>query len=311
LAILRRERLAARLEESLQSLQRRATVVVAGAGYGKTTLVADSLRSGTVDAVWYSLDPSDRDPNIFFRYIIDAVRERSPQFGRLAETMLDDLPSLPAAVDRFVDVLITDAGETLSRRTVVVLDDFHQVEDSPLIVGAVRRLVTYLPDSMHIVLISRTVPDIGVVHLKSKGSLGVIDQDDLVFTEDETGTLVTEVLGLRLGPEAIRSIQQRTQGWVTALQLLRQGARGLIETPERSRDAIFARTEAEIFDYFGEGVLAGEPEDVQRFLRRSSLPAILEPEICARVLPDLPVRGILESLLRRNLFIVPLAGRTG
>src|SRR5207247_5697525 len=44
--------------------------------------------------------------------------------------------------------------------------------------------------------------------------------------------------------------------------------------------------------------------------RRSSPPAILEPEICARVLEDMPVRGILESLLRRNLFIVPLAGRT-
>lgn len=41
--------------------RKKLALVVAGAGYGKTSLVAQSLVEIEADSVWYALDESDRD----------------------------------------------------------------------------------------------------------------------------------------------------------------------------------------------------------------------------------------------------------
>ncbi len=309
-ALLRRGRLVDRLSEGLADPNRRGTAIVAGAGYGKTTLVSQFLQESDLDAVWYSLDASDRDPSVFFRYVIEGIREHCEDFGRLAARLLEDTASLSQRIERLVDVLINDMNETLSSRVCLVLDDFHELDDSGAILKAIRRLLTYLPDSLHVIITSRTVPQIGISRLKSTGRLGVIDQQDLAFLEEETRDLFIKVLGLEVDTARLAAFQAASQGWVTALQLIRQEAAGRRggELPEG--DALLARTREEIFEYFGEGVYAGEGDQIQVFLRRSSLPGLLQVEVLARALDDLPVRGLIEDLLRRNLFIVPLAGRT-
>ena len=56
---LTRHRLIDRLDEATQA---RVTLLVAEAGYGKTTLLADfAARSGR-RTLWYRLDPTDADP---------------------------------------------------------------------------------------------------------------------------------------------------------------------------------------------------------------------------------------------------------
>src|SRR5688572_19351589 len=105
IAVLRRPRLLAMLGEGLEHPERRGTAILAGAGYGKTTLAASFLHESPIQSVWYSLDPSDRDPYVFFRYVIDVVRRRCAEFGRLAEELLKESSVFAgdAGVDRFVD----------------------------------------------------------------------------------------------------------------------------------------------------------------------------------------------------------------
>lgn len=312
LAVLRRARLMDRLKESLAHPERRGTAIIAGAGYGKTTLLAGFLQEAGVDSVWYSLDPSDRDPILFFRYLIEVIRQRCDEFGRLAEELLEDGTTLstgPEGVDRFVDVLINDANETLASRVCLILDDAHHLGGGEAVLRGVRRLLTHLPDALHIVLTSRTVPDIGVPSLKAKDRLSVIDQSDLTFTREETSDLLLRIFGLSLDVARVADLHAQAQGWVTALQLLRQQSMSRAGTEIQPDDVLLARTREEVFDYFGDDVYAGESEQVRVFLRRSSLPSILDTEILTMVLNDLPVPGIVENLLRRNLFVLPLAGR--
>src|SRR5262245_57367341 len=60
---LRRPRLMDRLRAGLD---RRATVVLAGPGYGKTALLSHFLQESGEESVWYSLDRTDSDPSVFF-----------------------------------------------------------------------------------------------------------------------------------------------------------------------------------------------------------------------------------------------------
>ena len=72
----------ARLLETLyDQLEKRLLLLVAPAGYGKTTLLTDWIArcapetSGSIIS-WLSLDPEDNDVNRFLSYLIDSFRRR-------------------------------------------------------------------------------------------------------------------------------------------------------------------------------------------------------------------------------------------
>jgi len=56
-------------------------MVTANAGSGKTTLVADFLRTHRRQFVWYQLDHTDADPSVFLGYITYGIQQMVPQFG--------------------------------------------------------------------------------------------------------------------------------------------------------------------------------------------------------------------------------------
>src|SRR5262249_55431988 len=84
-----------RLTQALaENATRPLTLVIADAGYGKTTLVASFVKAVRRPVVWYSLMPSDADLVVFARYLLAGFRRESPRFGRdfhraLAEARAD------------------------------------------------------------------------------------------------------------------------------------------------------------------------------------------------------------------------------
>jgi LuxR family maltose regulon positive regulatory protein len=56
-------------------------LIVAPAGFGKTTLLTQWLDERGHDAAWVTFDPSDDDPAIFWTYIIEALHDRHPEVG--------------------------------------------------------------------------------------------------------------------------------------------------------------------------------------------------------------------------------------
>src|SRR6266850_8602078 len=156
---LRRPRLMDRLRAGLE---KRVTVVLAGPGYGKTALLAQFLHESGEDSVWYSLDPSDRDPSVFFRYLVQGITEHAPEFGERSQGMWDALRCRPQEAERMADVFIGDAEESLSGSIVLVLDGVQHLEGSEAGVRALRRLVACLPGAIHLVLAGRSLPDFGL-----------------------------------------------------------------------------------------------------------------------------------------------------
>ncbi|HEY0174512.1 MAG TPA: BTAD domain-containing putative transcriptional regulator [Pyrinomonadaceae bacterium] len=309
-----------RLTERLQAnLSHPVTLVAAPAGSGKTTLVADFVRAHARQFVWYQLDPGDADPLVFLEYLTHGVGQAVPGFGEVTLSYLrqsgDEVARSPA---RAVDVLLNEVLQEVSQQLVVVLDDYHHLGRETAVHAVLDRLISYLPDVLHVIVVSRDVPPLALSRLRSQDSLAIIDRQELLFTDEETRELFRQVFDLELTPGQLAEYRERTQGWITALQLVRQfaqrealtsaaGAAGAADLNE-----ILRRSEHDIFDYFAEEVFADEPEDVRRLLLRVSLLDRIELDVCARLYPEANSRHILPELVRRNVFMtVASDGRGG
>jgi ATP/maltotriose-dependent transcriptional regulator MalT/DNA-binding SARP family transcriptional activator len=314
-ALLSRPRLTERLQANLSHP---VTLVAAPAGSGKTTLVADFVRAHARQFVWYQLDHTDADPLVFLEYLAHGVKQAVPGFGDVTLSYLrqsaDEIARQPA---RAVDVLLNEVLQEVSRQLVVVLDDYHHLGRDTAVHAVLDRLISYLPDVMHVIVVSRDVPPLALSRLRSHDSLAIIDRQELLFTDEETQELFRRVFDLELSPDQLTEYRERTQGWITALQLVRQFAqREAVASASSEMGAtdlteILRRSEHDIFDYFAEEVFADETEDMRRFLLRISLLDRIELDVCARLYPEVNSRHVLPELVRRNVFITVASDSRG
>jgi LuxR family transcriptional regulator, maltose regulon positive regulatory protein len=311
-ALLSRPRLTERL---LANLAHPVTLVTANAGSGKTTLVADFVRTHAErNFVWYQLDHTDADPFVFLGYLTHGIKQVVSGFGEVMLSYLhqsaDELARQP---ERAVDVLLNEVLESVEQQLILVLDDYHHLGTETPVHGVVDRLLSYLPDVLHVIIISRDIPPLSLARLRSQSSLTVIDRGELLFTDEETQELFRKVFDLELTPEQLSEYRERTHGWITALQLIRQVAQRQALAKDAATDLaeILRQSERDIFDYFAEEVFADETEDVQQFLLRISLLERVETGICVSVYPEANCRATLPALVRRNVFITVASDERG
>jgi LuxR family maltose regulon positive regulatory protein len=302
--ILARPRLSERLQANLALP---VTLVTANAGSGKTTLVADFLRKQERPYVWYQLDHTDADPTVFLGYLTYGIQQRIANFGETMLAYLQQTQQLAQQPTLAADVLLNEILEGVEQKLIVVLDDYHHLGNDTPVHAVLDRLIAYLPDVIHVIIISRDIPPLTLARLRSQDSLAIIDRTDLLFTEEETQELFRKVFGLALTPEQLREYGERTHGWITALQLVRQVAQRQVSlgTNERAPDplAVLHQSERDIFEYFAEEVFAGELPEIQQYLMRIALLDRIEVETCARLYPQVISSAVLPALVRGNVFM--------
>jgi len=316
-ALLSRPRLVERLASNLS---RTVTLVTASAGAGKTTLVADFVRAHAPRFVWYQLDHTDADPAVFLSYITHGVRQLFPDFGQATLAYLQQSPAeVGQRPERAVDVLLNEALDHLDQPLVIVLDDYHHLGAAEAVHAAVDRLLAYQPDVLHTIIISRDAPPLQLARLRSQGALMTIDRNDLLFTDEETQVLFSQVFGLEVTTEQLTEFRERTQGWIMALQLIRQVAQRQPNSGEGAGvgaalpdlSEILRQSERDVFDYFAEEVFEFEPEQARELLLRVSLLARVELEVCVRLFPESGCTLILPSLVNRNVFVTVASDGSG
>jgi ATP/maltotriose-dependent transcriptional regulator MalT/DNA-binding SARP family transcriptional activator len=302
--ILVRPRLIERLQANL-SLP--VTLVTANAGSGKTTLIADFLRKQEQPYVWYQLDHTDADPSAFLGYLAFGIQQRVPGFGETTFAFLQQAQELAQQPERAADVLLNEILEGVEQQMILVLDDYHHLGAETPVHAVLDRLIAYLPDVIHVIIISRDIPPLTLARLRSQDSLSIIDRADLLFTDEETQELFRKVFGLALTAEQLREYGERTHGWITALQLVRQVAQrqANLGPTDKAPDplAVLHQSERDIFEYFAEEVFAAEPIEIQQYLMRVALLDRIDVATCARLFPDIISSAVLQSLVRGNVFM--------
>ena len=290
------------LRRLLEGSSGRLTLVDAPPGWGKTTLLAEWSASGEERRpfVWVSLDRGDNDPTRFWTYVVEALRRVEPKLGTTA-SMLLRAPGT-SLVEDMLPTLINDA-ESLPSPVVLVLDDYHVIT-SKEIHDAVAFLVEHLPETLHLVLATRSDPPLPLARLRAGGELLEIRAAELAFSEEEAAAFMNDAIGLGLEPSDVALLYARTEGWAAGLHLAalslggRGDARGFIKA--------FAGDDRHVVDYLGAEVLDRQPEPVRRFLLRTSILERLCGPLCDAVMGTHESARTLEEIDHANLFLVPL-----
>jgi LuxR family maltose regulon positive regulatory protein len=289
-----------------QGAAHKLTLLVAPAGFGKTTLLAAWLADtdgGESAAGWVSLDPSENEPALFWAYFIRALQNIHPSVGAQAITLLRS--PQPPPIESVLTVLINEI-DAIDHDFVLILDDYHVI-DSASIHSALSFFLDHLPRRMHLVLASRSDPPIALPRLRARGELTEVRAADLRFTLDEASAFLNQVMGLRLSATDTATLERRTEGWIAALKLAAISMKG--------RDDVGAFVDAfsganrYIADYLVDEVLQSEPEHIRRFLLGTAILDRMNGALCDAVTGESGSQALLEDLERRNLFVVSLDDR--
>ena len=257
----------------------RLIFVIADAGYGKTTLLADFSRRTRLRTIWYRLDEEDRDWIGFLSHLVAAGREFEPDFAPRTASILRALepggPTRDDAIETFLDELpaICRDGAAL------ILDDFHLADEVADIRQIAREIVARAPERLSIVFASRRVPSIPVAKLRSLGELAEIGISDLRFSDAEMEQLFRETYGRPLEPDVLTELAKRTEGWAASLTLVQAALRE--RTPAETRSFVRGLSGArdELHDYLAEEVVGDLPSIQQQFLMRTSILQRVTPEL--------------------------------
>ena len=174
-APLPREVARLRLIAALETrFNRPLTTVVAGAGFGKTTVLAQALRGNLaaprgVDG-WVSCEASDGDDRRLARAVATALRSDLP--------IDDPLGSVLEAMRRLAPVDVC-----------VVLDDLHEIPDGSAGQRLVEGLLRALPPHCHLVLSSRATIPFALARRRAAGQVVDLGTDDLAFRPEEVAAL--------------------------------------------------------------------------------------------------------------------------
>src|SRR4051794_6612423 len=154
---LSRQRL---LDQLTEATSHRLTLLIAEAGYGKTTLLADFARSANARVMWYRLDTTDAEIVEWTNYLLAAIREFDPSFGASTADLLREIPTGGPPKTAYISSFISELADVDAAPTLLVLDDFHLVDDQADAVEFVSKLLRDAPPWLHIVISSRRKPDL-------------------------------------------------------------------------------------------------------------------------------------------------------
>jgi ATP/maltotriose-dependent transcriptional regulator MalT len=152
-------------------IHHRVILVLADAGYGKTTLLADFSQRTRLRTLWYRLDDEDRDWISFLSHLVAAGREHDPAFAPTTGAMLSDLATGGPTREAATDVFLRELPKIAEHGAVLILDDFHLVDESPEVRIIARELVARAPERLSIVFASRQTPPIPFARMRAAGDI--------------------------------------------------------------------------------------------------------------------------------------------
>ena len=295
-----RQRLQAQLQDAASRL---LTLVVAPAGWGKSTLIAEWLRRGHDAAGWVSLDQSDNDVTRFARYLLLAAQKAD---RRTATAALRRLDNVSVDVERDVLPVFLNGLATAPGDVTVVLDDYHLISNR-LIHLLMTDLLEHAPPQLHLVISSRTDPPLALSKLRVSGDLAELRAEQLRFTASEATELLNRAAGAALSRHEVDRLVARTEGWVVGLQLAALRLADRAEGAEREAFIErFTGADRHVVDYLGEEVLASQPVHIREFLLCTSILNRMSAELCDAVTGRRDGAGVLDDIFRANLFLIPL-----
>ena len=284
----------------IDALRHKVVLVLAPAGYGKTTIVMEAMRDFKKPVGWVSLDAADNIPVNFLTYFITALQDTIPA---ICQSILNALQSpQPPPIDLLLTALINSISSHKDD-IILVLDDYHVIESQD-VHDAVSFIVEHLPPQVHLIIASRIDPPLPLSRWRVKGYIAEIRADDLSFTIEETETFLKKMTGTDFSEKDMATLQSRTEGWVAGLKMAALALQG--KNDISGYISAFSGSNRYILDYLAEEVLNRQPSSTKQFLLETSILKRLSGPLCDAITERSDSQSILVQLEAANLFISPL-----
>lgn len=294
--LVRRQRLLASLDEGAK---RRLVLIVAPAGYGKSSLLGQWVGEASHSCprvAWLTLESGEADEKQFLSCLVLSLSR--------AGICLDDLVTgaRNGFSDSNADAVVAKLVHSLKgmdRKTVLILEDYHNAE-SESVNAIVRRLLRSAIANLSIFIDSRRLPNLEAFSLIAAGDAIEISATQLRLTEAETLSALKDLTDT----DACLEIYRKTEGWPVAVQLAR------IKKRTFPADPILAGVDGGVVaSYLAEEVLASLDEDTQEFLLAVSFLDRFNPELTNHVMDRPNGWGQIEALSSFAALFVPLDQR--
>jgi LuxR family maltose regulon positive regulatory protein len=279
-------------------------LVVAPAGFGKTTLLSQWAARDARPVAWISIDERDDDPFVLLKHVVAAIDLIEPVGTQVTE-------AFDRSNDPVWDVVLPRLSAELASRVapfVLVLDGADALESTDSL-QAIGILIENIPPGSMIALAGRTLPRMPIAALRVSGPLLEIGSYELALSRREAEILL-RAHGIELDENEIGELLRRTEGWAAGLQLAalgsrRNGGAQPVELGELTGD------DRDIADYLRSECLSRVTPQRLRFLRRTSVLERLCGPLCNAVLRSKGSAGELEAIERGNLFLIQLDHNRG
>ena len=282
------------------------TLIIAPAGYGKTSLVCDWLQYASHPVHWLSLDEQNNLPSSFWLYLCACLRHIDRDLDDKAERMLES---------HFIEdyCLISDlvlaSLEKLTRkwnrpsRAVIVLDDFQFI-DHPQILQSFNRFLDYIPSWLQVIITARKPPALLLANRYSKSTAHIISAAELIFQPEQIKEFLTIKLGIELSEQQQQRLFEKTEGWAAAIQLtglaLKSGTQ--FEDCTNTNDSLLA-------NFLFDEVFSQLAVNIQEVLKDICIAEYFDLELCQLFNPNRNNKEILETLIQQGLFISKIESR--
>jgi LuxR family transcriptional regulator, maltose regulon positive regulatory protein len=272
--------------------------VVAPAGYGKSTLLAQWSESDPRHFAWLSIDERDNDPSVLLAYIAFALGGASSLGPDVAEALASPGPSVWA-------VAVPRLGAALAAHSppfVLVLDDVDRLTESDP-ADMLVALASHLRGGSQFVLAGRTAGRLPIPRILAGGRGTLIDTSDLQLSDDDAGA-VLHAAGVDLPSDEVSSINRSTEGWPAGLYLTALSIRSKAGDGTTIRASPL--TDQLVGEYIRSEILSRLTSDDLGFLLDASAFERFNGPLCDSVMGRRDSAARLNDLARANLLLIPL-----
>ncbi|MET0490550.1 MAG: LuxR family transcriptional regulator, partial [Acidimicrobiales bacterium] len=153
--------------------------VVAPAGYGKTTLLAQWAQRTASRVGWVSVDERDNDPAVLLTYLAVALERVEPIDPRVVRGLAGPGGSTLGAVSRLAASMAAMTGPV-----AVVLDHLEVLENQACL-DLVAELAAQLPAGSQLLVASRSRSPLPVGLLRAQGRVVELGVEELAMDHQE------------------------------------------------------------------------------------------------------------------------------
>jgi LuxR family transcriptional regulator, maltose regulon positive regulatory protein len=285
------------LVNRLRASETRVVRVVAPAGYGKTTLLAQWAARDPRPFAWVSLDERDNDPAAFLTYLaaaLKSVRRIDSGVFRAAASGRDSMWS--TGVPRLGAALAS-----MPEPIVLVVDDVQELRDRDCL-EVFRPLSKHLRPGSQLVLSGRAEDGLPLARLRTSGQLLEIGRVDLALSDAQASSLLAAA-GVKVSDAEARELNERAEGWAAGLYL---AALFMQELGDSRATSSFHGSDRFVADYLRSEHLSRLKRADVKFLTRTAVVDQMCGDLCDELLERRDSARRLQALEEANFFVVPL-----